>query len=282
MKGNAFHLPDTFTPNNPGDIYIHHYQSAEPNVRHKIVLSQNLVCILVKGTKQIFGSHDSIRIDSSEILFLTSGSVLMWESMAEDDQLESFLIFFSNSILREFRAKHAFNVSKAVGNGSSFLALKKDDFLRNYQSSLRLLRGNDFLVLQKVKLEELLVYLMVNNYSKTIHGFIRKALVDSKADRLRQVVLANANNGLTIAELAFLCNMSVSTFKRKFAKAFKCTPKKYLTKRKMDKARELLLLDNRPSDIYANLRYQSLSSFSTEFKKYFGTSPKRFQLDNLV
>jgi hypothetical protein len=95
---NALRLPDIFTAGQPAEMYIHHYTSTELNVRHKIVLSQNLICILVKGTKDIFGSHASVHIGSSEILFLTSGSVLMWESKAENAELESFLIFFDNSL----------------------------------------------------------------------------------------------------------------------------------------------------------------------------------------
>jgi AraC-like DNA-binding protein len=276
---NALHLPDIFTAGQPAEVYIHHYTSTELNVRHKIVLSQNLICILVKGTKEIFGSHESVRINSNEILLLTSGSVLMWESKAEDAQLESFLIFFSDSLVREFCLKHAFDFSTISGSAPSFLALKKDDFVRTFQSSLQFLNGNNLLPLQKVKFEEILVYLMLSKHNSAVRGFIRNTLVDFNADRFRQVVVANANNGLTIDELAFLCNMSVSTFKRRFAKIFNCTPKKYLTDKKMKKARELLLLDSRPSDIYHDLRYQSLASFSTEFKKYFGISPKKFQLN---
>jgi AraC-like DNA-binding protein len=277
---NVLHLPDIFIEGQPAEIYIHHYTSTELNVRHKIVLSQNLICILVKGTKEIYGSHESISIGSNEILLLSSGSILMWESKAEDAELESFLIFFSNSILKELCEKHAFVFSNTLGRPSAFLALKKDDFVRNFQSSLRLLNGRDLLSLQKVKLEELLVYLMLSKHNNAVRSFIGNALADFNKDRFRQVVVANANNGLTIDELAFLCNMSVSTFKRRFAKVFNCTPKKYLTDKKMKRARELLLLDSRPSEIYLDLRYQSLASFSTEFKKYFGISPKRFQLDN--
>jgi AraC-like DNA-binding protein len=120
---------------------------------------------------------------------------------------------------------------------------------------------------------------MLSKHNNAVRGLIQNALANFNIDRLRQVVMANANNGFTVDELAFLCNISVSTFKRRFAKVFNCTPKKYLTDKKMKKARELLLLDSRPSDIYLNLRYQSLASFSTEFKKYFGISPKKFQLN---
>jgi AraC-like DNA-binding protein len=276
---NALHLPDIFTPGPQAEMYIHHYTSAELNVRHKIVLGQNLICILVKGTKDIFGSHASVHIGSSEILFLTSTSVLMWESKAEDAELESFLIFFNNSILKELCVKHEVVFSTTFDNSSSPLALKKDDFIRTFQSSLQFLKGNHLLPLQKVKLEELLVYLVLGKHRNAIQGFIRKALANFKTDRLQQVVVENANNGLSVDELAFLCNMSVSTFKRRFVKVFNCTPKKYLTDKKMEKARELLLLDSRPSEVYLDLRYRSLASFSTEFKKHFGISPKKFQLN---
>jgi AraC-like DNA-binding protein len=279
MRIDAFHLPDHFNRDKRSDVCFYHYISNELNVRHKIILSQNLICILVKGTKEIFGSHDSIKIDNTEILLLTSGSVLMWESSAEDDNLESFLIFFSNQLLKEFCAKHNPDILKAGGKSAPIMSLKKDEFIQNFQNSLRLLDEKHFAPLQRLKLEELLVYLVLSNNNNAVHAFIRKALQDSSEDKLRQVVVANAKNALTTDELAFLCNMSTSTFKRHFAKAFQCSPKKYLTDKKMEKARELLLLDKRPSDIYLDLGYQSLPSFSTEFKKYFGISPKKFQLN---
>ena len=39
-------------------------------------------------------------------------------------------------------------------------------------------------------------------------------------------------------------------------------------------------MQKRPSEIYADLGYENLSAFSTEFKKHFGMPPKQFQIGN--
>lgn len=278
MKSEAIHLPDYFLAGKAADLHIHHYSSAQSRVRHKIVLSQNMICILLNGKKEIFGSHNPVTIGNDQIVLLTSGSVLMWESTSDNSGLESFLIFFSNRLLNEFCVKHNLDLSQRAEKTEPVLAVKKDEFLLNFQASLKLLDEKRFSSLHQTKLEELLVYLVASNRHQPVAAFIRKALTDSHGDKLRQVVVSNVQNALTIEELAFLCNMSTSTFQRHFTKVFNCTPGKYLTDRRMEKARELLLLDKRPSEIFFDLRYQSLSSFSTEFKKHFGMSPKQFQL----
>lgn len=275
---DALHLPDYFNREKGSDVYFHHYRSTEQKVKHKVVLSQNLICILINGTKEIIGSHDSIKISDGEILFLASGSVLMWESSAKLNKLGSLLIFFSNQLLKEFCVKHGWDHLKPEEKALPIMSLAKDDFILNFQNSLRLLEEKHFATLLRLKVEELLMYLILSSRSKSFHSFIRKALADSNGDKLRQVVAANGKSGLTIDELAFLCNMSLSTFKRHFKKTFACGPKKYLMTQRMNNARNLLLLEKRPSDIYLDLGYQSLSSFSTEFKKFFGVSPKKFQL----
>lgn len=279
MKSKAVHLPDYFQQGKDHDLHIHHYVSTQSRVRHKIVLSQNLICILLNGKKEIYGSHHAVTINNHDIVLITSGSVLMWESSAENSGLESFLIFFSNRLLKEFCIKHNLDFLSQGEKASPILSLKKDDFLKNFQASLMLLEDKRFSSLQQTKLEELLVYLMVSHRHRSVDAFILKALSDTHDGKLKQVVVSNAINFLSIEELAFLCNMSVSTFKRHFVKAFNCTPKKYLTDQRMKKAQELLRSAKRPSEIYADLRYQSLSSFSTEFRKYAGMSPKKYQME---
>jgi AraC-like DNA-binding protein len=277
MKLDAFHLPDYFTGEKQCDMYIHHYSTNKPSVKNKIILNQNLICILLHGSKEVFGSHRSIKINSSEMLLMSSGNAIMWESLAENNKLESLLIFFSNQVLKEFCIKHKLDFSREGEKSEPVLKLKKDDFLSTFERSLTLLQDKSYLSLQRIKLEELLVYLALKNTSADFYSFIRSALGSPKEQKFRNIISANGTKGLSIEELAFLCNMSVSTFKRHFSKAFNCSPKKFLTDKKMERARELLLLDRRPSDIYLDLRYQSLASFSTEFKKYFGISPKQFQ-----
>src|SRR5690606_31502312 len=94
------------------------------------------------------------------------------------------------------------------------------------------------------------------------------------------VVNNNLNKNLTVSQLAFLCNMSVSTFKRTFEKIFGMPPKKYFREYKLNRSMIMLKEGKRPTEIYFELGYESLSAFSSEFKKHFGVSPKVYaQLD---
>lgn len=90
---------------------------------------------------------------------------------------------------------------------------------------------------------------------------------------LRTVVAHHQDGNLSIAELAFLCNMSVSTFKRRFQDVYGKAPGRFLHERRMERAKSLLSRNLRPSEIYLDLGYESPAAFSTEFKKHFGVAP---------
>jgi AraC-like DNA-binding protein len=88
------------------------------------------------------------------------------------------------------------------------------------------------------------------------------------------VVESNVNSNLKLEEIAFLCNMSLSTFKRHFKNEYKQPPGKWLKDKRLKKAKELLQGgDLKASDIYLNIGYNNLSNFSVAFKNKFGISP---------
>ena len=74
--------------------------------------------------------------------------------------------------------------------------------------------------------------------------------------------------------------MSISKFKRKFEKNYEMPPIKWFQNKRLDHAAYLLKNDkNRPSDIYEEIGYDSLSNFIKAFKAKFGITPKQHQLD---
>lgn len=80
---------------------------------------------------------------------------------------------------------------------------------------------------------------------------------------------------MNIDEVAFLCNMSLSTFKRKFIQLYQESPGKWFQLKRLNKAKKLLLNNEAtPSEIYMDFGYDSLSNFSTAFKNEFGYSPR--------
>ena len=88
-------------------------------------------------------------------------------------------------------------------------------------------------------------------------------------------VLVRRWPNLKVEEIAFLCNMSLSTFKRHFKEEFQASPGKWLLDKRLEKAKILMeQRDVKASDVYLEIGYNNLSNFSTAFKNKFGISPK--------
>jgi AraC-like DNA-binding protein len=87
---------------------------------------------------------------------------------------------------------------------------------------------------------------------------------------------------ISVDELAFLCNTSISTFKRKFFKIYGTSPQKWLTQQKMRIAANLLKHPHeRPGSVYEKVGYENQSSFILAFKKQYGMTPREYQQTNL-
>lgn len=272
-------LPDDFLNGNPNECCIHFYEASETTFKNQVQLSQHLFCLLLQGQKTVHDATSGHQINAQEFMLMPRGSVLMTEKTTESGTFKSILLFFSDAFLIDFSSRHGFSKKSTQPTGRNTLVWKKDAFVTNYIQSLELLKSNPMReTLQQLKLEELLCYLF-QTHPEAMEHFLINALQEHHYRSIKQVVNANLDNHLTVEELAFLCNQSVSTFKRHFAEAFHTSPKKYFTAHRMRKAQQLLLLHHRPSDIYTELGYETLSSFSAEFKKYTGHSPKQFQAE---
>jgi AraC-like DNA-binding protein len=67
-------------------------------------------------------------------------------------------------------------------------------------------------------------------------------------------------------------------FTRVFARAFGETPHEFVTRRRIEEAKKLLLAENQSvTDICFDVGYESLGSFSTKFRSLTGLSPAAFR-----
>lgn len=85
---------------------------------------------------------------------------------------------------------------------------------------------------------------------------------------------ANYTQDMTLNEFATYTGRSLATFKRDFAKISDLSPEKWLIKKRLDKAFELLSNGNtKPSDVYMTVGFKNRSHFSSAFKRQFGITP---------
>lgn len=85
---------------------------------------------------------------------------------------------------------------------------------------------------------------------------------------------ANYTQDMTLDEFATYTGRSLATFKRDFAKVSDLSPERWLIRKRLDKAYELLSSGTaKPSDVYVAVGFKNRSHFSSAFKRQFGVPP---------
>jgi transcriptional regulator GlxA family with amidase domain len=79
--------------------------------------------------------------------------------------------------------------------------------------------------------------------------------------------------------LAKKCDVSIRTMERHFLKNMGRTPKKWLSEQRQKQARELLADGASIKETAAELGYKHAHHFSRGFKRYWGISPSRVNLN---
>ncbi|MDR2206432.1 MAG: AraC family transcriptional regulator [Flavobacteriaceae bacterium] len=270
-----YNLPDDFFNGNPAETGCYFYQTKKSSEKNKVIFSQNLLCLLLEGEKTLYYEDTLTKISKATFFLLPKGNVLMSEKISEIKKYESILIFFSDDFLNDFIIRNNITVPKKTNKSNT--TPTKDEFIRNFEASLLLLKqtiAKDE-KLCSIKTEEILLYLY-RKFQNTMLNFLQNALTGNSNFTFKKLIKNNLYQNLSVKELAFLSNMSVSSFKRKFSEIYQTSPRKYFIKERMEKAKRELLNHKKPSDFFYDLGYENLSSFSNEFKKYFGASPKFF------
>lgn len=275
----AIPIPDLMLGDNKDDVNIFFYirERGPDQIKLKLNYTQNMLCFMIHGVKEIIDENEHYRMDNEQIGLVRSGNMLMTERVTLRQEFESLLMFFSNEFLAEFLKKHEIELPEQSENIAPVITFPKDDYLAVFQRSMKLLE-NDFAKkpFRLAKMEELLLYL-IEKYPQQAIAFISNSMKEVPNNSLTSVIQNHKYKNLNSEELAFLCNMSLSTFKRKFFDVYKTSPKKYVISEKMKRAEQLLQRRKRPSEIYFELGYENLSSFSLEFKKHFGIPPTVYQ-----
>ncbi|MBI1288873.1 MAG: helix-turn-helix domain-containing protein [Flavobacteriales bacterium] len=128
------------------------------------------------------------------------------------------------------------------------------------------------------KLKEFVLLLTKSSNAPTTLDFLA-AMFKPEHVEFKTVVRSNLYSSLSVEELAKLCHMSTSSFKRKFKEVYHESPKKYIAQKKIERAEQLLKVhDNRVSDVAYDVGFETVSTFNRSFKSVTGKSPSEYRL----
>lgn len=275
-------LPKDLKIGESKDLQLYYYKRTEDIQKTKINLSKNTISFLRTGTKEVIGDDKIVQIGNEHFVIMKSGNCLMTEKVSDSFKVyQSILLFFSDEEVLHFLEKYDL-FSSNLKNHKSFYIFEYDNFVQNFVISLeqvlKLPKKIQTNIL-KNKFEELMLYLIHQNNADFLNSLVQN--IDDKISRLTNIAENNKYNKLNLEELAFLCNMSVSTFKREFFKIYQNTPMKWFNEQRLNHIAFVLKTNrNRPIELYEDAGYENFSNFVQAFKKKFGMTPKQYQIKN--
>jgi AraC-like DNA-binding protein len=256
------------------DLFVYDFKMTNDVVKSKVNLGMNMFSFLQVGKKQVHFAGTSVAVNKDQSLLLKKGNWLWTELLDTRNNYYCKLFFFSEKRLKEFLEKHIENKDVVKGEVPYFI-IENDAYITSYLNSLNTISNAPAVFMENllsVKFEELMLYL-IQKYGRKFELYLH-SLIISDSSAFKKVVESKIHSNLKLEEIAFLCNMSLSTFKRHFINEYKTSPGKWLQDKRLQKAKETLALGVlKPSDIYLDFGYNNLSNFSVAFKNKFGFSP---------
>ena len=243
-------------------------------------LSSHVLCVVLKGELklEIYYEDSRYSVTKNQLVFIPKGRYLITDIVPKDNEFEAVFFFFEDELLNQFSL--SMKEQKIIKDNFT-LMLKYTDKIRIFtENILNLYTETVQRELTKIKLLELL-YLIYNSEQQQVFLQILHSLNYKKKRNLEELMLENFDKSLSIEDYACLTGRSLSTFKRDFQRHFDTSPKKWLVKKRLEKAENLLLSSNQPiQQISIEVGYENVSHFVSVFGKYYGLTPKQFLIQN--
>ncbi|MBE9602249.1 AraC family transcriptional regulator [Pedobacter sp. MC2016-24] len=158
--------------------------------------------------------------------------------------------------------------------------VSNDFLIQKYVEGLLFYFANPSLVSEDMlilKLKEIILLLSQTQNAEAIQVILSQ-LFSPMAYTFKQIIEANLFSQLTIEQLAEQTNLSVSSFKREFAKLYNDTPASYIKNKKLEKAAEMLLVsDQRITGIAFECGFHDLANFTKSFSDKYQRTPTQYR-----
>lgn len=223
-------------------------------------IAEHLFFYLIKGTMSGYYSGKHYTLQSGQY-GIARKNRLSRQDPPKAEEVEKIIFVFDEPFLKTFQEKHQ-RVVPPFHSEESFVGLPGNELIPycNVQGQM----DNAFF---DVKREELLLILL--QLLPELSGLFFDYGVPQKID-LEGFMNRNYRFNVRIGRFAYLTGRSLSAFKRDFQAIFKETPSRWLIRKRLEDAYDLI---DKPSDIYLDLGFETLSHFSISFKKQFGLNP---------
>ncbi|MFP9097796.1 helix-turn-helix domain-containing protein [Flavobacterium sp. RHBU_24] len=231
--------------------------------------------IVIKGSYELDNGYGKVIFSSGDIFFCAKNQLLKYRKLNQSEKdFKSLTIFFDEQTLFQFSRENNSKASEKKHHGKDGIKpIEKSSVLATFMRALTEYEEtfNEMSPqLMHIKQQEALILLL--KYDENLRNILFDFSLPVKAD-LENFMEGNYRFNVSLNCFAYLTGRSLSAFKRDFFQKFHETPARWLLKRRLESAYNLLTEGKSASDVYQDLGFESLSHFSHTFKKQYGVSP---------
>ncbi|WP_343691175.1 AraC family transcriptional regulator [Chitinophaga sp.] len=257
----------------PGVIFYSHLTSKRKEIA--AFLAHNTLIMMVSGQLTFETASQQFSIQKGDILLVSKNQVAqLIKTPSSEGVYETIVITLHEELLRTIALEEQIDVREKY-TGSPYVLIPPNDFMQGYfQSVLPYVRNPEGKIaasMGMLKVREAVTLLL--HAVPALNNLLFDFSASSKID-LKKFMLRNYHLNIPVEKFAQLTGRSLAAFKRDFKKTFDAAPRQWLLEKRLLEARHLIEKKRRkPSAIYLDLGFESLSHFSRTFKQQFGKAP---------
>lgn len=260
---------------NCGEALITKYDCPVATKFADVWSQHNYIAYVMDGRKIWHTAHGSYDLHKGVCLFVRKGACIVEQFF--DPNFCTVMFFLPDDFICEV-VKNKFCTRKtAEKRFNPVMPINKDDALETFFYSMSPYfnsnREPDKTLLE-LKFRELILSIADNLKNAELISYFQSLANEPQNVSLQRVMEENYCFNLKLDEFAQLSNRSLSAFKRDFQKVFNTTPGKWLTKKRLDHAMNLISNTGKTvSEAAFECGFENPSHFSRSFKEYFGVTP---------
>lgn len=227
----------------------------------------------------------NVQVKNKEAVLLKCGShFLDLLKETEDEQIEVIVFHLYPELLKKLYIGELPAIIEKRNSGEPSQVIAPSNLIAKFIDSLEFYFQNPSLVnndLLELKIKELILLLVQSKNVDSILELV-SGLYSTRKVQLEEVIQLHLYSDLKLNELAKLCNLSLSSFKREFKKEFNDSPNNYILSKRIEKAKELLRISDLPiSEIAYEIGFQDPLYFTRLFKKRTNITPTKYRTEPL-
>ena len=237
---------------------------------------------IMNGASRTYSENETLELEARESVLMRCGNFLAQVMPSETSPVyEAVAVHFYPEVLQKaYGNEIPALLTQTSASVPQIAKIKADEMLEKYIDSLLFYFKTPSLVTEELlilKLKELVLLLSNTSQAPQIRQILSN-LFSPASFEFEQVIETHQFSNISVAELAELTNMSLSSFKREFNKRYGESPATYLRGKKIERAMQLIRASDLPiSHIAWDCGFQDTAHFSRVFRKLQGMSPSEYR-----